>query len=100
MAAALRPPEWRRILPALVGASAYQAELAPFRDAIDAHRARVLGTVPREAVAAGALPAETDLGEALFQPIGPLVVALMRPDLVDDAYADRMVDLFFASRRP
>jgi len=100
MAAALRTPEWQRVLPIVVGATAYREELAPHHDKIDAHRARVLSTVLRDAVAAGALPPDTDLGEVFFQLFGPLVTAaMMRPEVLDDAFADRMVDLLFASRR-
>lgn len=99
VAAVLRQPVWRRILPLLAASGDLRDELAPFRDRIDAHQARVLSTVVADAVRAGALPPDTDGREAFLQLLGPIVVAvLMNPEVADDAFADRMVDLFFASR--
>jgi AcrR family transcriptional regulator len=99
LAAALRQPAWRRILPLLAASDDLRAELAPFRDRIEAHQARVLSTVIADAVRAGALPPETEFREAFVQLLGPVVLAaLMIPEIADDAFADRMTELFFASR--
>jgi AcrR family transcriptional regulator len=99
LAAALRQPVWRRVLPLLAGGGDLRDELAPFRDRIDAHQARVVSTVIADAVRAGALPADTDVREALLQLLGPIAIAaLMTPEAADDAFADRMVDLLLASR--
>jgi AcrR family transcriptional regulator len=95
-AAALATPEWQRALPAMLGAMRHQPELASLHDRIDAHRARVLSTVIADAVAAGALPADTDPGEALLLLMGPLfMAAVSRPDALTEAFADRLVDRFF-----
>lgn len=99
LAATLRTPEWQQAVPALFGAAKHRRELAGFQERLEHHQTRVVSGVLADAVAAGALPAETDVREALFQLLGPLLMAgLMRPETVDDAFADRLVELLFASR--
>ena len=96
-AAAMATPEWQRALPALLGAAGHRAELAVLHDRIEAHQAKVLSTVLSEAVAAGALPAGTDIRETLFELLGPLfMAAMMDPDALAPAFADRLVDRLFA----
>jgi AcrR family transcriptional regulator len=99
LAAALGIPEWQRAFPTLVNAARQSEEFAAIHRRAEERGARVLSTVIAEAVAAGALPADTDPEEALLQLTGPLLMAaLIRPELVEEAFADRLVDLFFASR--
>lgn len=98
VAVAFASPEWQRALPALFGAGRHQQDLAALHDRIEAHQARVVSTTLEDAIAAGALPPDTDRGEALFALLGPLLMAtLMRPEIVDEAFADRLVDRLFAA---
>lgn len=91
-AAALATPEVQRALPAMLGAVLHRGELAALHGRIEAHRERVVSTVLADAVAAGALPAETDPGEAMLQLVGPLfLAALSRPEALSEAFADRLV---------
>jgi AcrR family transcriptional regulator len=95
--AALATPAWQRALPAMLGAMQHRGDLAPLQGRIEAHRTRVLSTVIADAVADGALPADTDPGEALLVLTGPVVMAaLTRPDTLTEAFADRLVARFFA----
>lgn len=99
LAATLQTPEWQRAAPALFGAAKHRQELAGLQERLEHHQSKVVSGVLADAVAAGALPAETDVREALFQLLGPLLMAgLMRPETVDAAFADRLVELLFASR--
>jgi AcrR family transcriptional regulator len=96
MAAALATPAWRRAMPAFLGAAMHRHELSAVHDRIDAHQARVLSTVLGDAMAAGALPADTNRSEAVMVLLGPLMVAaLMQPDLLTAQFADRLVDRLF-----
>lgn len=98
MAAALASPAWRRALPALLSAGTHRQELAGMHDRIEAHQARVVSTVLEDAIAAGALPRETDRSEAVMVLLGPLLMAaLMQPDLLTAPFADRLVDRLFLS---
>lgn len=99
LAAVLGAPRWQRALPALINAARYNKELASFHHHLSQHQSKVLTTVLTDAIAAGELPPDTDLSEALLQLMGPLLGAVFtRPDAIDEAFADRLVDLFFASR--
>ena len=101
LAAQLTSPEWQRALPSLFGMARHKEEIAAIRDRLGHHQAQVISGVLRDAVAAGTLPPATDVREALFQLVGPVMMAaLMTPATVDAAFADRLVDLFFASRLP
>jgi AcrR family transcriptional regulator len=96
MAVALATPAWRRALPALLSAGTHRHELAAVHDRIEAHQARVVSTVLEDAMAAGALPADTDRSEAVMVLLGPLLMAaLMQPDLLNTRFADRLVDRLF-----
>jgi AcrR family transcriptional regulator len=96
MAVTLATPAWRRALPALLGAGMHRHNLAAVHDRIEAHQARVVSTVVADAIADGALPAETDRGEAVMVLLGPLLMAaLMQPDLLTARFADRLVDRLF-----
>lgn len=96
IAAALSTPKWRRALPAFLSAATHRHELAAMHDRIEAHQARVISTVLEDAIAAGALPADTDRAEAVMVLLGPLLVsALMQPDLLTTQFADRLVDRLF-----
>lgn len=96
IAAALATPMWRRALPAFLGAATQRHELAALHDRIEAHQAQVLSTVLGDAIAAGALPADTDRREALMVLLGPLMTAaLMQPDLLGLQFADRLVERLF-----
>jgi len=54
-----------------------------------------------EATTDGTIPPDTDIQEAFLQLLSPLVMAaLMEPDSADDRLADRLVELFLASRPP
>lgn len=98
LAAALATPELQRALPAMLGAIRHQQELSALHHRIEAHRARVFSTVIAEAVAAGALPADTDPGETLLLIMGPLfMAALSRPEMLTPAFADRLVDRLFGA---
>jgi AcrR family transcriptional regulator len=100
VAAALASATWRRALPSLFGAARRFRELSEFRRRVEGDQARVLTAVLADAVAAGALPPDTDLREAVLQLLGPLLAAaLSDPESVTDGLADRVVALFFASRR-
>lgn len=99
LAAALGMPEWQRAFPTLVNAARQSEEFVAIHRRAEERGARVLSTVIAEAVAAGALPADTDPREALLQLTGPLLMAaLIRPEMANQGFADRLVDLFFASR--
>jgi len=96
MAAALASPAWQRALPALLSAGTHRHELSGVHDRIEAHQARVVSTVLGDAIAAGALPADTDRGEAVMVLLGPiLMAALMQPELLTARFADRLVDRLF-----
>lgn len=96
MTAALATPKWRRALPAFLSAATQRHELAALHDRIQAHQARVVSTVLGDAVNAGALPRDTDRGEAVMVLLGPLLTAaLMQPDLLTPHFADRLVDRLF-----
>jgi AcrR family transcriptional regulator len=96
MASALATPVWRRALPALLSASTHRHELAAVHDRIEAHQARVVSTVVGDAIAAGALPPDTDRSEAVMVLLGPLLMAaLMQPDLLNAQFADRLADRLF-----
>lgn len=99
LAAQLADPGWQRALPALFGAAQHKQELAGLAERLDVHQHRVVRTVLEDAAAAGALPPGTDVGEALLRLVGPmLMAALMRPDLLSEAFADRLVASLVAPR--
>ena len=96
MAAALATPEWQRALPAFLSAATHRHELSALHNRIEAHQTRVVSTVLGDAIAAGALPPDTDRSEAVMVLLGPLMVAaLMQPDLLTAQFADRLVDRLF-----
>lgn len=85
-------PQWQVALPALLGAVRHKQELAGLADRLDAHQHRHVRAALEDAAAVGALPG-TDIGEALLRLVGPLLMAaLMRPDLLTEGFADRLVD--------
>ena len=101
LAALLTSPEWQRAFPSFFGMARHKEELVGLRERLGHRHTEVIGRVLADAVAAGALPPETDLREAVFQLVGPVLTAsMMSPGAVDDAFVDRFVDLSFASRRP
>lgn len=99
LAALLVSPEWQRAIPSFFGMARHKGDMVGLRERLGHRHTEVIAEVLADAVAAGALPPETDLREAVFQLVGPVLTAsLMTPAAVDDAFADRFVDLFFASR--
>lgn len=99
LAATLRRPIWRRAIPAMLEtavATGGPKEPGQLHHPDDP----VLLPLLLEAMADGTLPADTDLQEAFLQLTSAMLVAVViDPDSVTDAYADRQVELFLASRR-
>jgi hypothetical protein len=58
-------------------------------------------SVAAKEAAGDGFPPDADPGEGFYQLLGPLVTAaMMRPEKLDDAFADRVVKMPFASRGP
>jgi AcrR family transcriptional regulator len=101
VAAAFATPEWQRALPAFLSAATHRHELSALHDRIEAHQARVVSTVLGDAIAAGALPPDTDRSETVMVLLGPLLIAaLMQPDLLTAQFADGLVDRLFLAATP
>jgi AcrR family transcriptional regulator len=97
---ALSAPGWAEIYPSLIEAARYSASVRSLRRRMDERQAEVVDTVLCQGVAAGQLAPDLDIEEARLQLIGPLILAmLVRPEMLDAAWGDRLVELFLASRR-
>ena len=100
LAAGLSDDRVRAALPHLIAAAAEMWDLgADYREVVEKQYAGLIGVLER-GVAEGSLPEDTDVLEAKHQIFGPIFVTALSPDdpLGDDE-ADRVVELFLASRR-
>jgi AcrR family transcriptional regulator len=95
----LRRSPLGKALPTLIAAATHDPELSAVRRRLaELHRAPLERTL-RQAIADGELPPDTDLAEASAQLMGPLFFRhLITHEPVDLPFADRLVDLFLASR--
>jgi AcrR family transcriptional regulator len=98
----LRDERWRRALPVMLDALVqHRNDLLVVLITTQHAQQRAVSRVLGDAIADGELPPDTDRIEVMMQLMGPLTVAAMfNPDSLDDTLADRVVELFFASRRP
>ena len=99
MAAGLSDDRVRAALPHLIAAAAEMWDLgADYREVVEKQYAGLIGVLER-GVAEGSLPEDADVLEAKHQIFGPIFVTALSPDdpLGDDE-ADRVVELFLASR--
>lgn len=96
----LRDERWRRALPVLLDALVqHRNDLLVVLATTQHAQQRAISTVLSDAIADGELPAGTDRIEVMMQLMGPLTVAAMfNPASLDDTLADRVVELFLASR--
>jgi AcrR family transcriptional regulator len=100
LAAGLSDDRVRAALPHLIAAAAEMWDLgADYREVVEQQYAGLIGVLER-GVAEGSLSEGTDVLEAKHQIFGPIFVTALSPDdpLGDDE-ADRVVELFLASRR-
>jgi AcrR family transcriptional regulator len=97
----LRDERWRRALPVMLDALVqHRNDLLVVLAATQHAQQRALSTVLADAIADGELPPDVDRIEVMMQLMGPLTVAAMfNPASLDDTLADRVVELFLASRR-
>jgi len=97
----LSAPEWRRVLAALLAWGLHNDEIDQLEKEADARQRDVMEAVLQRGIDEGVLDVSTDKAEALLQLTGPLVLGALRGDVtLDERFADRVVDLFLASRRP
>lgn len=96
----LADPAWQRVIPALLEARRHLHDLAELQRRLEERQRKVVGEVLARGVGEGALPGDTDGDEACLQLIGPLLMASLNSAVpLDEAFGDRLVDLFLASRR-
>lgn len=100
LAAVLRDERWRRALPVMLDALVqHRNDLLLVLATTQHAQQRAISAVLGDAVADGELPEGIDRIEVMMQLMGPLTVAAMfNPASLDDALADRVVELFLASR--
>lgn len=77
-------------------------DLAGFRQRFTETYMTPIASVVRDAVERDELPADTDVGEATAQLLGPLIFQRFaaREEAVDEGFVERMVALFIRSRWP
>ncbi len=97
--AQLGSPTACRLLPALIEAKLHDDKVADLEQQMEQARLGLLDSVLQAGIDAGHLPADIDREEAILQLFGPVLMAVLaHPRPLDDAFADRLVELFLASR--
>ena len=94
----LADPDWARVLPALLALRNQEHGVAELEQRIEERQEDALESVLQRGVAEGRLDAGFDLDRAAALLVGPLLFAslMCKPD-VDDAFGDRLVDIFLAT---
>jgi AcrR family transcriptional regulator len=96
---AIAKPRFRSALPHILAAKQEVDDLAEMQQRIDQEQYAALKAVLMRGISEGRLPVDTDLNEAKHQLFGPLISMALSPEIaLDEAAADRVVDLFLTSR--
>ncbi len=96
----VRDPQWSRMLPALLMLKQHEAPIADLEQRIEREQDRVLTDLLERAVAEGLIPTGVDIQEAIAFLVGPVLMAhLTEKVMIDDDFADRVVDRFLAAYR-
>lgn len=92
---------WVAVIPAFYEAARLDPEVSKMFDEFVEHRRAPFAAALNRMIEDGLLPDDTVVDEALAQIAGPLMFArlLGRPES-NRAFADRLIDLLLASRRP
>jgi AcrR family transcriptional regulator len=94
----LSAPGWAEIYPGLLEAARHSSSIQSLRHRMDERQSEVVDAVLQAGVASGDLVADLDIEEARLQLVGPVILAmLVRPEKLDGAFGDRLVDQFLAS---
>lgn len=92
-------PRFRAALPHIIAAQEVVEELGELQDWVDEQHFAAILAVLQRGIEEGDLPADIDLTEAKHQLYGPLISTALETDAdLDEATADRIVDLFLKSR--
>jgi AcrR family transcriptional regulator len=98
--ARLKDAPWAAAIPTFLDATSRDPELAGVRERLQEQNRAPLRHMLEGAIAAGELPPDTDIAEAVAQLAGPIMFRhLITREPVDHPFAERVVDLFLASRR-
>ncbi len=102
LAEVLTDERWRRLQPVILDALLHHRNELLMTVARTQHaQQKVVSAILTDAIADGDLPPDTDRREVMLQLLGPLTMAAtFDPAGVTPQLADRVVELFFASRRP
>jgi AcrR family transcriptional regulator len=91
----LNDPEWTRIIPALFMLKAHADDVALLERDLGNRQESAIEQVLQRGVDEGRLRADYDLEEACASIVGPLLFAhLTGKPPIDDAFADRIIDIF------
>ena len=94
----LDDPDWARVLPALFALRNQEHGIAELEQRIEAHQEHALEGVLQRGADEGRLAADVDVDTAMALLVGPVLFAsLADKPRIDDAFADRVVDVFLAS---
>jgi hypothetical protein len=91
-------PQWARIVPALLLLKSHAHGVEDLEKRLEKNQSDVAAAVLKRGVEAGVLRAGLDVDEALAHLVGPLLFAQLTGSVpLDQAFADRTVDVFLAA---
>jgi AcrR family transcriptional regulator len=94
-------PNWARVVPALLMLRYHEAGIAAVEERLEREQDTVLSTLLRRACEEGVLRTDVDIPEAIAAIVGPLLFAHLTESVpLDDAFADRTLDMFLRANRP